>query len=352
MAVTNRSGISIGVDLQGTVIGEGIFTADTTASAQSLLGGSAVGRQIFEAPTTAAVVNIIGAGFVTGSAANIDFTPGSLIHVSGVNVQTAINQLDAAVDRVSAASIGGTAIGKAIFTATTTAAVHDLLESGTAGLRVFKAATTAAAVDLLGAGAVGKVVFAAATTAAALDSVGAGTVGKLLLATATTAAALDSLGGGAVGKQIFATATTAAAQTALELTFTNASIITGAGAGNKLIETGVKVSAQTISQYQGLIQNKTDSYALVSSDTGTVIVFSVTSAAVLTCPKTMPVGYVVEVIQSNTAAVTFTAATSAAVLNRSTHTKTAGQYAAVQLMVITNSDGSNAQYILAGDTGA
>lgn len=226
------------------------------------------------------------------------------------------------------------------------------IKASVIGEDLITAITTASAQSVLGITAVGLPIVQAATTAAALDALGGGTVGKQLFATTTTAAALDSLGGGSVGKSIFATATTAAAQTALELTFTNASIITGAGAGNKLIETGVKVSAQTISQYQGLIQNKTDSYALVSADTGTVIVFSVTSAAVLTCPKTMPVGHVVEVIQSNTAQVTFTAATSANVLNRSSHTKTAGQYAAVQLMVIANSDGSNAQYILAGDTGA
>ena len=177
-------------------------------------------------------------------------------------------------------------------------------------------------------------------------------VGEGVYTATTTAAVQNLLEAGAAGLTVFKAATTAAAQTALELTFTNGSLIAGAGAGNKLVATGIQVSSQTISQYQGLVQSKTDSYTLVSADTGTVIVFSVVSAAILTCPKTMPVGHVVEVIQSNTAQVTFTAAASAAVLNRSSHTKTAGQYAAVQLMVITNSDGSNAQYILAGDTGA
>lgn len=194
--------------------GKAMLAAATTAAAQNALGVGAVGRQIFEAATTAAVTSITGggAGF-TGSAADVPFTAGSLVHVSGADVQAAINSIDGALERVSAASIGASTIGKSIFTAPTTAAVHNLLESGVAGLTVYKAATTAAAQNVLGIGVVGRQVFEAATTAAAQTALGGGVVGRLVFATGTTAAALDSLGGGAVGKTLFAASTTAAAQT-------------------------------------------------------------------------------------------------------------------------------------------
>lgn len=162
MAITGKSGVSSGVEIKATVIGEDLMTAITTASAQSVLGisavglpifgaattaaaqsalgGGAVGMQIFAAATTAAVSSIVGAGF-TGSAADIVFAPGTLVHVSATNVQTAINQLDGAVDRVSAASIGGTAVGKAVFTAATTAAALDTL-GGTTGSGAIVLATS------------------------------------------------------------------------------------------------------------------------------------------------------------------------------------------------------------------
>lgn len=132
--------------------------------------------------------------------------------------------------------------------------------------------------------------------------------------------------------------------------FTSNAIITGGGT-SALNATGIIVSGSNISQFQTAVQTKSDSYTLVSADTGTTIYFTNSSAAILTCPKTMPVGHTVEVIQNGTAQVTFTAAASAAVFNRSSQTKTAGQYGACRLVVLTNADGTNAQYNLAGDTG-
>lgn len=133
-------------------------------------------------------------------------------------------------------------------------------------------------------------------------------------------------------------------------TFATRKIIVGNSASG-LLATDVSVSAGTLSNYQAKIQTKSDSYGLVSADTGSVIYFTNSSAAILTCPKTMPVGFTIQVIQHGTAQVTFTAGASAAVFNRRTQTKTAGQYAACSLTVILNADGSNSQYILAGDTG-
>ena len=237
--------------------GKAMLAAATTAAAQNALGVGTVGRQIFEAATTAAVNTIVGGGF-TGSAADVPFTPGSLVHVSATNVQTAIDQIDGALERVSAASIGASTIGKSIFTATTTAAVHDLLEGGAAGLTVYKAATTAAAQNVLGIGAVGRQVFESATTAAAQTALGGGVVGRLLFATGTTAAALDNLGGGAVGKTVFAAATTAAALDSLgggtvgKLLFATATTaaaqnaLGGTAVGKSLFGATTTAAAQTI----------------------------------------------------------------------------------------------------------
>ena len=160
MAITGKSGISSGVELKASVVGESLLTAATTAAAQDALGGGTVGKQLFAAATTAAASSIVGGGF-TGSATDIVFNPGTLVHVSGLNVQAALNSVDGALERVSAASIGATAIGKGIFTATTTAAAQNLLEAGAVGLQIWKAATTAAVVEALGTGFVTATMMAA-----------------------------------------------------------------------------------------------------------------------------------------------------------------------------------------------
>jgi hypothetical protein len=208
--------VTAGQVSDATTLGRQLVRVASTAAAHNLLEAGTVGLQIFKAATTAAVTDIVGTGGgFTGSAANVPFTPGTLVHVSATNVQTAINQIDAAIERTSALSIGASTVGKGIFVAGTTAAVHDLLEGGAVGVAVYKTATTAAALDQLGGGTAGKGIFAASTTAAAQNLLEAGAAGLTVFKAATTAAVHNLLEGGTVGVQVYKTATTAAAQNAL-----------------------------------------------------------------------------------------------------------------------------------------
>lgn len=377
MAVSTNSGISAGVNsttlidgitttaaaldlLGGGTVGIAVFGATTTAAAQNTLGGTTLGKALFQSSSTAAAQNLLETGAVglliwktatTAAAQAILGVPTFATTAQATAGLVESVAMSPVLTRNFVDSYSGT-VGLAVFQATTTVAAQNTLGGTAIGKGLFEAATTAAAQTLLEATTPGLNLFKATTTAAQQNFLEAGTVGLQVWKTTTTAAALNALGGSTLGKDIFGAATTAAAQTLLELNFAAGSIIIGGQGGGKLEASNIKASANTISQYQGNVVTKTDSYALVSADTGSIIIFDVASAAVLTCPKTMPVGFCVEVIQHGSAQVTFTAATSAAILNRSSQTKTNAQNAAVRLLVVTNSDGTNAQYNLAGDTGA
>lgn len=94
------------------------------------------------------------------------------------------------------------------------------------------------------------------------------------------------------------------------------------------------------------------SHTLDSSYIAKSVVFSNGSAITFTLPNDLYVGFTCRVVQSGAGQVTFSAASGAGLSNRSSHSKTAGQWAVCMLEVISNSDGSSAQYILSGDTAA
>lgn len=81
---------------------------------------------------------------------------------------------------------------------------------------------------------------------------------------------------------------------------------------------------------------------------------TLSNAGAITCtlPKDLPVGSWVEVEQLGAGQVTFVGASGATLQNRSSHTKTAGQYGVVRLYVRTNTTGTNAVWVLSGDTAA
>lgn len=76
------------------------------------------------------------------------------------------------------------------------------------------------------------------------------------------------------------------------------------------------------------------------------------SGITITLPKNLPAGFVCMVEQSGAGQVTFSAASGASLVNRQSHTKTAGQYALTTLYVRNNIDGISAVWLLAGDTTA
>lgn len=127
------------------------------------------------------------------------------------------------------------------------------------------------------------------------------------------------------------------------------------GTGGKTLQaSGIVVSdANEINGFLvSLVSDSGTTRTLSSSDTGKTIRFTSASAVTVTLPNDLPVGFVCEIIQGAAGQVTFSAASGASINNRQSHTKTAGQYAAVRVVVVSNSGGASAVYNLAGDTGA
>lgn len=116
--------------------------------------------------------------------------------------------------------------------------------------------------------------------------------------------------------------------------------------------TGVKVdSSDCLYGFKGKLQVQTGTtYTLVAGDTGCIVECNNASAITLTLPNGLSQGFTCTVVQKGAGVVTMSAASGAALHNRQGHSKTAGQYAACTLYVTSNSGGSSAVYVLAGDT--
>lgn len=117
---------------------------------------------------------------------------------------------------------------------------------------------------------------------------------------------------------------------------------------------GVVVSdANEISGYAANINAQTGTtYTLQASDMGKVVTLTNASAITVTLPNSLQAGFNCTCIQDGAGQVTFSAAGGATLHNRLSQSKTAGQRAAVGLIVKSNSGGSSAIYNLSGDTGA
>ena len=108
-----------------------------------------------------------------------------------------------------------------------------------------------------------------------------------------------------------------------------------------------------ISGYKGNINAQTGTtYTLLAADTGKVVECTNAAAITLTLPADAAVGFCCTVVQGGAGQITLTTAGSATRRNRQSHTKTAGQWAAVTLYVRTNAGGSAAEYVMCGDSAA
>lgn len=112
-----------------------------------------------------------------------------------------------------------------------------------------------------------------------------------------------------------------------------------------------------ISGYKGNVRLETGTtYTLdvagTDTDSGRVVDHANASAITVTLPNSAPVGFCVTYVQAGAGQITFSPASGASLRNRQSHTKTAGQWAGVTLYVRSNSGGSAAEYVLAGDTAA
>lgn len=127
-------------------------------------------------------------------------------------------------------------------------------------------------------------------------------------------------------------------------------LLRGNGTG-ALQESGVSIDADDcIFGYKSAVKTEAGaSYTLQAADSGRIVETTHGSAVTLTLPNSLPKGCTVTVMQAGAGQVTFSPASGATLLNRSGHTKTAGQYAVCTLYVRSNGNGNNAVYVLGGD---
>lgn len=101
----------------------------------------------------------------------------------------------------------------------------------------------------------------------------------------------------------------------------------------------VKVSGSVASPIQ------LSSYTLSSVDRGKTLLFSSSATQAITCSSGFSTGYNCTFVQMGSGQLVLTASSGVSILNRQSHTGSAGLYAAVSVVVI-DSD----TYLLAGDT--
>lgn len=114
--------------------------------------------------------------------------------------------------------------------------------------------------------------------------------------------------------------------------------------------TGVTIDgSNTIYGYLANINAQTGTtYTLVAGDSGKIIECSNASAITVTLPNSLAQGFYCTIAQTGAGQITLTAASGATLRSFDSFTKTAGQYAAINLYVTTNSGGSSAIYMMQG----
>ena len=89
------------------------------------------------------------------------------------------------------------------------------------------------------------------------------------------------------------------------------------------------------------------SYSLSADDRGKTLLFSSSATQGITCSSGLSVGYNATFIQLGSGQLELSASAGVSLLNRQSHTKTAGLYAAASVVIV-----SADTYILSGDTSA
>jgi hypothetical protein len=194
--------------------------------------------------------------------------------------------------------------------------------------------------------AFGFALFSAANAAAALTTLGA--VGAAS-PTFTGAPKAPTQAPGDNSTNISTTAFVTAALTAALASYATTASLAGyqttAGLGTAVAALGIN-STQILAVFDD--QTGT-SYAFTAADNGRATTFTNASAITATLPNNLAKGWNTVAWQGGSGQVTFSPASGATLVNRQSKTKTAGQYAMVTLMVMSNSSGTNAIYALGGD---
>ena len=104
--------------------------------------------------------------------------------------------------------------------------------------------------------------------------------------------------------------------------------------------------------YTGVFNDQTGTtYTTVDGDTGKIVSFSNASAITVTLENSSPKGTAFTWYAKGAGQITFAAEAGGSLVNRQSHTKSAGQYAGGTLFVESNT-GTNAKWVLLGDTAA
>lgn len=88
----------------------------------------------------------------------------------------------------------------------------------------------------------------------------------------------------------------------------------------------------------------------VLAQSGMTMRMTAAGTVTVTLPAALPVGFNITFMQAGTGQIVFAAGAGASLVNRSGHTRTAGQHATVSLVVGANAGGTAAVWTLSGDT--
>lgn len=130
-------------------------------------------------------------------------------------------------------------------------------------------------------------------------------------------------------------------------------LLRGNGSG-ALQVSGVRIDGNDcLYGFKGKINVQTGTgYTLAAADTGCIIEGNNGTGITVTLPNNLPVGFSCTLVQKGAGLVSLSTAPGTVLHHRQGHYRTAGQYAACSLYVTTNSGGTSAVYVLAGDTQA
>jgi len=98
------------------------------------------------------------------------------------------------------------------------------------------------------------------------------------------------------------------------------------------------------------INNQGDDYTLTIDDMNKCVIIDSASAEVITLPEDLPIGFECDVVRLNTGTVTFNADGGASFVAKTSHDEVGPRYGRVKVLVIANSGGSSAVYLIIGDT--
>lgn len=111
-----------------------------------------------------------------------------------------------------------------------------------------------------------------------------------------------------------------------------------AGLGIALFGYSTKINAQTGT-----------AYTLSPLDSGKTVELNNAAAITATLPADMPPGFCCLITQTGAGQITLSPASGATLSNKSSYTKTSGQYAGLSLYVSTNVNNKSAAYLMFGD---